>query len=987
MRYVFDTASCFRRSAMCPLLVGLVALLAASTTTYGQVELELDSFFESQTVIAGTTTRIHYEIRNFGPDDAENVRFSDTLPDGFSYVDDEDQGFCTQTGSDPDVFECRPAGNAFTAPPFVLPAGETVSWSVLVAVAPNVLPDRYANNASVSIDNVMFSITSFGGDIEVVTQADLRIQMFAYDDVILTGEQAHIAIIIDNLGPSTAYNPVVRTTLIADNLVHANGCSLAIRTDGGLIDEFDCSLAASSGIFELATMGANFINPRTPDPDSPPDAEGDLGRIIITLDLTADVDVSIAGTTDVVSDTPDPDTSNNQADVIFSFLEAADLSLEMTEVGSTVSAPGCVLDPNTADAVTAGLDARYELTVSNNAVSGGGFAGAAGNAEATNVLIRSYVPAGTRAVDVSCVYQDDMMMMVTVDGTVGTPGDRSNPATCAIPSLPLGDSASMFITYQVDPDFVIQHGSALVHDAYVSSDEVDPGIADNVATLSTPMGAGIPVTAFADLSVTKTPADLLIAADGTGTYTLEVTNNGPSAAANVTLTDELTGADGIHMTNVTVPELEPNVFAINQAGRALIGDLGILLPGETRTIWVDVSVDRGVAPGDNVALNSVSIESDTPDCDDTNNLATANVDVDPYNGPLSSDLRITKYGKPDNMVAAGSVLTYTIVVDNYGPDAASGATIRELIQSSGEFQLISINSDRAATCNSSPAADGGNPFAVPPAAGGVAAVTERYQSECVLDNPLEAVTAGGGLGTGRWILTIRLRANDPQSINNAADTFSASNDPMPADNHASVEHDVTEVANLAVTKTTDPIDATQGENLSYIVTVTNNGPSAATNVVVEDRLPGGITFVSATASQGSVITGTPGDVSDPTVANFGNIASGASATLTIIVAIPIDAPLVPIKNTAITHADQFDPDNSDNIVEIFTQVIEPPPPEGQPVPAGPEISLFIPLFPAYPGPVCGIGLFSSGLLTLMPLLMLAFRRSHRRSRRSQRSNR
>ncbi len=977
-------------------LFAAVCVMGLTQSAFAQVALELDAFFEEQPVVAGTYTTIRYELRNLGPDDAENVEFTDTLPQGlsasgdpvfFQYVDDEDSGFCTQTGTDPDAITCRPAGNAFTAPPYVLPAGETVSWTVTVFVPPTLEPGTYTNLASVSVDNAMFSITSFGGDCEVIAEADLRIQVFSYEETIATNEQGHIAIIVDNLGPSTAYNPVIRSTVISSNFVDANGCSIAVRTDGGAIDEFDCNFAMSTGIFDLGTFGANFLNPRTPAPNSPPDAEGDLGRIIITIDFTALNELTLNNTVDVVSDTFDPDTSNNLGTSITSFFEAADLEISMTETGTTVTDPGCAPVPGTPNATTAGLDANYEIEVSNVMVpSPGGNIGAPGEAEASNIVINSYIPAGARATNVRCTYDDGGP--VTVEGTVGTPGDRNDPARCVIPFLPLGDSATMAVEMNVDADYHLNHGGFLVHEASVFADEVDPFLNSNTVVLSAgPDDSGIPVEAYADLTVSKTPADLLIAAGETGVYTLEVTNNGPSAAGNVTLTDELTGAAGVRMIGTTVPELEPNVCVIDPSGRNLIGDLGTLFPGETRTIWVEVAVDNTEAAGDNVALNTVTVESNTDDCDVTNNTATANVDVDPFAGTFTSDLRVTKYGKPDNIVAAGALLTYTIVVDNHGPDAAMGVTLRELIQSNGEFEIVSIDSNRAATCNSDPAADGGNPFAVPPAAGAVSSVTERYQSECVLDNPLEPIASGGAAGVGRWILTVRLRANEPQSINNVANVFSASADPMPGDNQAAVEHDVSEVANLAIAKTTDPAaEVQQGNALSYFVTVTNNGPSTAKNVVVEDRVPGGVSLISATATQGTVLTGTPGDLADPFIANFGDIASGASATLTIIVSIPPDAPLEPIKNVALTFADQYDPDNSDNVIEIFTNVVEPPPPAGQeiPEPTLPEVQVFIPLFPAYPNPVCGIGLFSSGLLTVMPVSLLLLRRGNRRNSRRSR---
>ena len=42
-----------------------------------------------------------------------------------------------------------------------------------------------------------------------------------------------------------------------------------------------------------------------------------------------------------------------------------------------------------------------------------------------------------------------------------------------------------------------------------------------------------------------------------------------------------------------------------------------------------------------------------------------------------------------------------------------------------------------------------------------------------------------------------------------------------------------------------------GDTITFTVTLTNNGPNAATSVQVTDLLPAGLTFVSATPSQGT----------------------------------------------------------------------------------------------------------------------------------------
>jgi hypothetical protein len=83
--------------------------------------------------------------------------------------------------------------------------------------------------------------------------------------------------------------------------------------------------------------------------------------------------------------------------------------------------------------------------------------------------------------------------------------------------------------------------------------------------------------------------------------------------------------------------------------------------------------------------------------------------------------------------------------------------------------------------------------------------------------------------------------------------------------------------------------------------VANAGPEQATGVQVTDLLPAGLSFVSATASQGSY-------VSSSGVWTVGSINSGANATLTITATILNSGSKI---NTArLTAADQFDPDST-----------------------------------------------------------------------------
>ncbi|HYV82167.1 MAG TPA: PQQ-dependent sugar dehydrogenase [Pyrinomonadaceae bacterium] len=118
-------------------------------------------------------------------------------------------------------------------------------------------------------------------------------------------------------------------------------------------------------------------------------------------------------------------------------------------------------------------------------------------------------------------------------------------------------------------------------------------------------------------------------------------------------------------------------------------------------------------------------------------------------------------------------------------------------------------------------------------------------------------------------------------------------------------------ADLSATKTASPNPGQTGVPLSYRIIATNNGPAVATNVIVTDTLPAGLTFVSATATQGNC-NGTA------TVnCNLGSLAVGGSAVVTIIVT-PTSAGQ--ITNSANVAGTEPDPDATNNTASASTLI-------------------------------------------------------------------
>jgi uncharacterized repeat protein (TIGR01451 family) len=246
----------------------------------------------------------------------------------------------------------------------------------------------------------------------------------------------------------------------------------------------------------------------------------------------------------------------------------------------------------------------------------------------------------------------------------------------------------------------------------------------------------------------------------------------------------------------------------------------------------------------------------------------------------NADLAVTVIGAPDP-VTVGQALSYTVRIDNQGPETAEGVTLTDLLPATA-LPVSALPSQ--GTC-----------------AGGAVL-------GCALGQ-----MASGASATVTVVVTPQTRGQ----IRTTASVTGHQRDPDGADNRA---EQVTTVAplpgasdlSIAMTDTPDPVAG--GGALTYAMTVTNSGPDEVGGVAVTDVVPNGASLLSAAASQGGCVGTTE------LTCNLGMLAVGSSATVTLVVAAPGQGPL---GNTASVLGNRADPDPSDDSTTELTGVEVP----------------------------------------------------------------
>ena len=132
-------------------------------------------------------------------------------------------------------------------------------------------------------------------------------------------------------------------------------------------------------------------------------------------------------------------------------------------------------------------------------------------------------------------------------------------------------------------------------------------------------------------------------------------------------------------------------------------------------------------------------------------------------------------------------------------------------------------------------------------------------------------------------------------------------EPTPANNVATATV-VVRGADLALSKGVNNQAPTEGQTITYTITLTNNGPGDGSGIVISDTMPAGLNLPGGIPSQGTFNLGQP-----TIVWTVDNLTAGQSATLTLTARVSPGTAGQTLRNTAvISQTDSVDPDPSNN---------------------------------------------------------------------------
>ncbi|MDG1398039.1 MAG: hypothetical protein P8P88_06595, partial [Polaribacter sp.] len=829
---------------------------------------------------AGDTIIYSIEVVNKGLSDATSISLIDNLPFGVTYVSDDSSG------------DYIPSSGVWTVGDLLNQDSKTLNITAIVD----------ASSAGKTIINTTTSAvadqsdpTTIGDNLEAIIYVDNK------TDIVLSK-------VANNLFPNEGDNVIYTIQVTNNSLITATNLIIEDILPTGLTY---ISGVPSTGIWNNPNWSINSLNSGT----------------TATLTLTANIDSGTAGMslTNTISNTQDQLDSN-------ATLDDSDETINVTSSDVVTVKSVDNTTPNEGEIVT------YSIMVSNKGVS-----------NASNVSLIDKLPVGVTYLsdDSGGSYNQNtglwnigalingtsatLNIQATVDA--GTSGKTiTNATTAAIAdqadSTSKGDvlEASIFINNETDivltkvaDNLTPNEGETVVYTVTVENkgpstatnlnivDTLPPGLTYvsaiptsgnwngslwTLPTLLSGQTERILITTTVDLGtagqiLTNTISNNQDQLDTNATlddleetivvksvnlitvksvsnptpdegdsiiYTITVLNNGPSNATNVTLTDNLPSG----VTYVS----DDGLGAYNQGSG--IWDIGSLNKGSSKVLKIEAVVDSGTSGTKitNITTSALASESDITTSGD---ILEASIFVN-----NTTDIVLTKIVN-NNSPFEGEDIYYTITVENNGPIDVTNLKIEDVLPP-GLTYLSGLPSEGVWTYPE----------------WNIQRLNVGVVETLVIKAKVDSGTSGTSI---------------TNTISNTQDQFDAN---ITVDD--SNETITISSSDLVTVKTVNNTKPSEGEVVVYTISVTNNGPSIATNVSLVDHLPSGVTYVNDD-SAGNYNFGSG-------IWSIGDIPTNTTLSLDIEAQVNFGTAGTTIKNiTTAASGDQIDLTSAGDILE------------------------------------------------------------------------
>ena len=404
----------------------------------------------------------------------------------------------------------------------------------------------------------------------------------------------------------------------------------------------------------------------------------------------------------------------------------------------------------------------------------------------------------------------------------------------------------------------------------------DPNPANNTATDG---GVNL-LNPTVDLGLTKSgPGPALVVAGVPFDYSISASNSGTTGYfGDLRIIDTLPA--GLTLNSYTLngwscspaaPRAGPVTINCDRTYTS-VSPLGV--GATTLAIGLNVTASNTGVINNSATIQSVTCNLGPGNCGDGDISSYA---VTSSIGPNSADISLLKTVDLPN-VPAGDILTYTLEIVNTGPATSNSVALTDTFDTLINSSVGATGAGYIDQVITAGVATGGSCSNF--AAGG----TGRLLSCSFTTIPV----CTQGADCPKVVVRVRPGGDGGSRTNNANAVSNGTADPDHTNDTASVTNTVLARADVTVSKTANPDPVAAGQNLTYVITASNNGPSRADSVSISDTLPLNVTFVSATPSAGSCPT-TPGanvttTGGNQTIAcNLGNISNGSQQTVTVVV--------------------------------------------------------------------------------------------------------